>query len=156
LGRTNLSPNVCSLSGNGHDRSGTREIVLDILFFLCSYNEAGIASLKPSQKRGAEPQKSRFRVKTVKTQVDEQMAGFVWKSYNPVCIVDLCSPVARQAQDRLARFYEDFEETELARTSTGLASLSCHRFHKRQKEPVMPSLFVSFFLLLFYETNGGT
>jgi hypothetical protein len=47
------------------------------LFYLCSYNQAEITSQKPIQKRGSEPQKSRFRVKTVKTQIGKQIAEFV-------------------------------------------------------------------------------
>jgi hypothetical protein len=41
----------CSVDDNGHYRSGGREITLDILFYLCSYIQVGIAIPKPSQKK---------------------------------------------------------------------------------------------------------
>jgi hypothetical protein len=66
-----------NFSDNGHDGSSSREIVLDFMFYVCSYKEAGFIRPKPSEKRGAEPQKSRFRVKTVKTQVREPTAECV-------------------------------------------------------------------------------
>jgi hypothetical protein len=66
-----------NFSDNGHDGSSSREIVLDFMFYVCSYKEAGFIRPKPSEKRGAESQKNGFRVKTVKTQVGKQAAECV-------------------------------------------------------------------------------